>query len=453
MDNSQQQYLYYCMWRQRTLLVLFVMLVLWWSKKKERKNRAKRVKYGPLVKRDIWRSTELIRLIDTSERTCLRQLRMYPAVFYKLCAHLRDKKLLADTIHVSVEEQLAMFLKIVGQYHTHSSVGFALWRSEETVSRMGEQKEGAKREVARSRDNYMSWSDDCTKYMLEWYIEKQRDKPPTFKWKAQHHLQCANDLNDKFGITATAKQVDRHFRSFKEKWKWIKLAKGRSGYGFDKVLNKFNIDKSEKSPSKLGKIKFNYLTHSIKFYHLLEELFSDSSHADGSLAIDVNNASENVESDGSSETSSHTSTAEQGLSDSDMIAPNSPAEGTSSNLKRKHVKAPHKKKPKVKARRARVLDDDVAASIVSLAETVKSAAPIQPIAATDPNANLWKHIESLTLPANEKIELATYLAKPEQEVFRGFLNCASDQTFNAWVLDYFAHKYDGKDRATADPSI
>ena len=150
----------------------------------------------------------------------------------------------------------------------------------------------------------------------------------------------------------------------------------------------------------LQKIKFNYLTHSIKFYHLLEELFSDSSHADGSLAIDVNDASENVESDASSETSNHTSTVEQGLSDSDMIAPNSPAEGTSSNLKRKHVKAPHKKKPKVKARRASVLDDDVAASIVSLAETVKSAAPIQPIAVTDPNANLWEHIESLTIPAN-----------------------------------------------------
>ncbi|VAH31694.1 unnamed protein product [Triticum turgidum subsp. durum] len=203
----------------------------------------------------------------------------------------------------------------------------------------------------------------------------------------------------------------------------------------------------------LQKIKFNYLTHSIKFYHLLEELFSDSSHADGSLAIDVNDASENVESDGSSETSNHTSTAEQGLSDSDMIAPNSPAEGTSSNLKRKHVKAPHKKKPKVKARRASVLDDDVAASIVSLAETVKSAAPIQPIAVTDPNANLWKHIESLTIPANEKIELAAYLAKPEQEIFRGFLNCASVQTFNACVLDYFAHKYNGNDRTAADPSI
>lgn len=99
------------MWRQHTLVVLFVMLVLWWSKREERK---KRLKYAPLVKRDIWRSGELIRLIDTLETTCLRQLRMYPAVFYKLRAHLRDKKLLVDTVHVSVEEQVVMFLKIVG---------------------------------------------------------------------------------------------------------------------------------------------------------------------------------------------------------------------------------------------------------------------------------------------------------------------------------------------------
>ena len=35
-------------------------------------------------------------------------------VFWKLSSHLRDVGLLRDTIHVSVEEQLAMFL------HTHS---------------------------------------------------------------------------------------------------------------------------------------------------------------------------------------------------------------------------------------------------------------------------------------------------------------------------------------------
>jgi hypothetical protein len=57
-----------------------------------------------------------------------------PCLYSKLCAWLRDRGLLVDTLHVSVEEQLAMFLKIVGQYRTHSSVAIAMWRSEWTVS-------------------------------------------------------------------------------------------------------------------------------------------------------------------------------------------------------------------------------------------------------------------------------------------------------------------------------
>jgi len=44
----------------------------------------------------------------------MRELRMSRPVFYKLCARLRERRLLVDTLHVSVEEQLAMFLKIVG---------------------------------------------------------------------------------------------------------------------------------------------------------------------------------------------------------------------------------------------------------------------------------------------------------------------------------------------------
>jgi len=64
----------------------------------------------------------------------MRELRMSRPVFYKLCARLRERGLLVDTLHVSVEEQLAMFLKIVGQYHTHSSVAIAMWRSGWTVS-------------------------------------------------------------------------------------------------------------------------------------------------------------------------------------------------------------------------------------------------------------------------------------------------------------------------------
>lgn len=112
MDNNQQQYHSYCMWRQKALVALVLMVVLWWRNLDGRKRRGSGVKYGPLVTRDVW--SELIRLIDTSDRICISQLRMCRALFYKLCSRLREKGLLGDTFHVSVEEQVAMFLKMVG---------------------------------------------------------------------------------------------------------------------------------------------------------------------------------------------------------------------------------------------------------------------------------------------------------------------------------------------------
>lgn len=133
MESNQSQFLYY-LWRQKALAFLVLLLVLWWRNQNDKRTRAKCVKYAPLVKRDIWRSSELIRLIDTSDTLCMRELRMSRRVFYKLCSRLRDMGLLLDTLHVSVEEQVAMFLKIVGQDHTHSSVAIALWRSGWTVS-------------------------------------------------------------------------------------------------------------------------------------------------------------------------------------------------------------------------------------------------------------------------------------------------------------------------------
>jgi hypothetical protein len=88
--------------------------------------------------------------------------------------------------------------------------------------------------------------------MLEWYIAVQKDKPSTFCWKQPHNLQCADDLNARFGNGVTRNQVYRHFRSLKEKWGWISHALAKSGYGFDATAKKFNIDLSEKDVTKLG---------------------------------------------------------------------------------------------------------------------------------------------------------------------------------------------------------
>jgi hypothetical protein len=135
MDMDQQKYYLYNMLRHRTLSVIVLLLALWYRNRDGRKIRGRGQKYSPLVERDLYRTNVLIRLINTSDATCIKQLRMSRAVFYKLCDRLRHKKLLIDTLHVSVEEQVAMFLYVVGQHHTNSSVGFWFSRSSETVSR------------------------------------------------------------------------------------------------------------------------------------------------------------------------------------------------------------------------------------------------------------------------------------------------------------------------------
>ena len=47
-------------------------------------------------------------------------------VFWKLSSHLRDARLLRDTIHVTVEEQLAMLLHTVGHNLRNCVIGFSL---------------------------------------------------------------------------------------------------------------------------------------------------------------------------------------------------------------------------------------------------------------------------------------------------------------------------------------
>lgn len=116
-------------------------------------------------------------------------------------------------------------------------------------------------------------------------------------WKKHHHLQCADALNAKFALSFTRNQVDRHFRSCREKWNWIYQAMGKSGYGFDATTCKFNIYVSEKARNKLGTTRYNYLTRPIKFFHLLEESFVNTSKA-GSLALDQSVVNASSDSDG-----------------------------------------------------------------------------------------------------------------------------------------------------------
>ena len=99
------------------------------------RKRKRAITYAPMIDRDVERLKRLNRLYHGTEAHCINELRMRKAVFHKLCAELRSRALLEETFHVTIEEQVAMFIHAVGQSWSNRSIGFEFIRSSETVSR------------------------------------------------------------------------------------------------------------------------------------------------------------------------------------------------------------------------------------------------------------------------------------------------------------------------------
>lgn len=99
------------------------------------RKRDKSVTYGPILDREIAREVRLNRLYNGTEAHCISELRMRKAVFHRLCGNFRSRGLLVDTLNVTVEEQVAMFMHVVGHNWSNRNVGFEFIRSGETASR------------------------------------------------------------------------------------------------------------------------------------------------------------------------------------------------------------------------------------------------------------------------------------------------------------------------------
>jgi len=121
--------------RMLSVLSIVIAIIQWRQRPWRLRSRRLPIKYGPLVSRDLVRQTRLDELYNGTDKNCIRQLRMRKAVFWKLSSRLRDSGLLRDTIHVSVEEQLAMFLHIVDHNLRNCVIALYFKRSGETVSR------------------------------------------------------------------------------------------------------------------------------------------------------------------------------------------------------------------------------------------------------------------------------------------------------------------------------
>ncbi|XP_062227767.1 protein ANTAGONIST OF LIKE HETEROCHROMATIN PROTEIN 1-like [Phragmites australis] len=100
-----------------------------------RRGREAPISYGPLAERDKIRMENLRFIFHNDDRHCVEQLRMRRAPFFHLCTLLRTRRLLKDTIHSSIEEQVAMFLQVVGHNCIFRLIKLNFRRGLETISR------------------------------------------------------------------------------------------------------------------------------------------------------------------------------------------------------------------------------------------------------------------------------------------------------------------------------
>ncbi|TVU31331.1 hypothetical protein EJB05_23013, partial [Eragrostis curvula] len=124
--------------RRRGAAALVVAIATWmfmWFRRRVHESTASSISYGPMLQRDIERQNNLRYIYDADDVRCVNLLRMRRAPFFQLCDLFRARLLLRDSIHASIEEQVAMFLHVVGHNERFRVVNLTFRRSVETTSR------------------------------------------------------------------------------------------------------------------------------------------------------------------------------------------------------------------------------------------------------------------------------------------------------------------------------
>jgi len=119
----------------RAAALITAMYALLFARLRMLQSQRPQISYGPMSIRDEERQRNLNLIYNYNDIECVNMLRMRRAPFFSLCNLLREKKLLADNINSCVEEQVAMFLHIVGHNQRFRVVKQNWRRSIETVHR------------------------------------------------------------------------------------------------------------------------------------------------------------------------------------------------------------------------------------------------------------------------------------------------------------------------------
>ena len=113
-------------------LVAFVLLVGVALLRKLLRNWLRR---APYVNHEAKREHYINGILHGSERHCVSQIRMKPITFYQLCDILTQGEHIQLIVHVSVREQVLIFLHIIGYNVRFCEIGSWFHRLTKTIHR------------------------------------------------------------------------------------------------------------------------------------------------------------------------------------------------------------------------------------------------------------------------------------------------------------------------------
>ena len=93
------------------------------------------ITYGPMAARDQERANNLRFIYHSDGRCRVELLRIRRAPFFQLCDLFHNRGVLRDSINSNIEEQVAMFLLVVGHNQRFRVMNPIFRRSLETISR------------------------------------------------------------------------------------------------------------------------------------------------------------------------------------------------------------------------------------------------------------------------------------------------------------------------------
>ena len=99
------------------------------------RRRRRRLPRTPYVNHAAEREEYINSVLHGIETHCVNQLRMKPIVFHHLCRILTEGEHVRPTIHMSVTEQVFIFLHIIGHNVRFCVLGSWIYRSTKTIYR------------------------------------------------------------------------------------------------------------------------------------------------------------------------------------------------------------------------------------------------------------------------------------------------------------------------------